>query len=76
MVISFVALKAIEAQSGDSSVTATVHNQIVQTLQQNATMAVICRAPSLAVYGGLPACAILAGSPAAGDAWAVMTAKR
>ena len=76
MVISIVALEALEAQSRASPVTATVRSQVVQTLQRNATMAVICRAPSLAVYGGLPACAVLAGSPAAGDARAVMTAKR
>lgn len=75
MVISVVALEGLDARSEASPATITARSQVIQTLQQNATIAVICRAPSLAGYGTLPACAVLPESPTAGDARAIMTAK-
>lgn len=78
MVIAIVALEALDAPSKAPPATVTVRSQVIQALHQNAAVPVLCRAPSLAAYGALPACTLISGSsPTTGNApAAVMTATR
>lgn len=76
MIIAVVALDTLDARDKTSPSTVRARRRVVQALHQNTTMQVICRAPSLAAHGALPACAVLHASAVAKPVHAASALRR